>query len=118
MYDNIQLTSLERQKKLYNSGPGKSVIQTYVDSIANGLSKEEVIEKMAESVSKEMKGNPLAFVHVAETNVLQAVDISYGRVVGDRAALINEFKKDKENVRNVFTPPNDPAIHVEIWQSK
>jgi len=111
MYQNTEKLGVDSQNKLYGK-EGKEVIKAYSDAKGQKLGKSEVIKAMAEVV----KSNPSAFKHSSDPAVLQAVDIDPGSVKGgDRKGFEDALKADK-GVSNVFLPPKDPAIHVEIPQ--
>jgi hypothetical protein len=114
MYQNLEQYGVEKQNKLYGK-EGQSVIAAYSEAKANGSDRQEIIAAMAAKVESLAKENPNAFKHSQDMSRLNTVDIDPNSVRGNRKAFEKSLRAD-ERIQNVFTPPKDPAIHVEIPQ--
>jgi RHS repeat-associated protein len=111
MFNNIQGTSVKRQKKLYSSA-GDQVIDVYVKAKLKGLSANEIKAKMLEKVIGI--GPNKVSKHCGDPNILNVIDIDPNFIRNQRG-FINAVNGSRE-VSKFLQPPDDPAYHLEIPQ--
>ena len=113
MFNNIQSTSVAKQKKLY-AAAGDAVIDEYVKA---KKAKKTPIEIKAAMEAKIIAIGPTKVSHHAsDPNILCVFDVAPSSVA-KKAAFEKAVKADKR-VKTFITPPLDPGYHLEIPQPK
>ncbi|MCP3065074.1 hypothetical protein LXT21_40515 [Myxococcus sp. K38C18041901] len=114
MYDNIQSTGVARQKSLYGAG-GDAVIDTYSESVAAGLTKEQTLQAMVDRINE--LGPSSVSKHMADPTRLNVIDISPRSIPDSKKEAFEEAIRAHPEVSRFLGPSNnDPAYHLEIRQ--
>jgi len=111
MYDNLETSGVERQKKLYG-GAGDKVIDAYVEAKKAKKTKPQILAAMEDKIEK--LGPSRVSKHIADPSKLGVVDVAPSSIRNKK-----EFIKGVEGDKRVslfLKPPNDPAYHLEIPQ--
>lgn len=113
MFDNIEKHSVEHQKKLYGSS-GDKVIDVYVEAKKQNKNRTETIVLMKAKIDAIGPGKVSR--HAADINVLNVVDIAPSSITTDKRLKFEKAVKAENRISRYFTPPKDPAYHLEIPQ--
>lgn len=111
MFENIEQRGVSHQKNLYSSY-GDKVIDHYSKLKKNGKSKKEIIGGLTSKINALGPRNVSR--HAGDPNKINVVDIAPSSInVADRKRFESAVSKDSR-VSKFFTPPKDPAYHLEI----
>jgi len=113
MYNNIERHGVAHQKKLY-SLYGDQIIDEYSLLKSGGKSKTEIIRGMTLKINAI--GPRKISRHAGDYKKLNVIDIAPSSInLAARKKFELSVKKDSR-ISKFFTPPKDPAYHLEIPQ--
>lgn len=114
MYDNLQAKGIESQKALYGRY-GDQVIDSYAASVNAGLTKEQTLQAMVDTINAVGPSNVSR--HLADPTQLNVVDIAPSSIPADRREAFQEAIRAHAEVSKFLGPADgDPAYHIEIRQ--
>lgn len=111
MYNNINQYGLNYSYRLYGHY-GDLVTHVAQVGIQNGEDRDQIIAEMTNEIIT--LGPQRVSRHTGDPNVINVIDIS-PRTINHRLEFIREIRA---HGINLFTPPNDPAFHLEIVQPR
>ncbi|MFY1830969.1 hypothetical protein ACN47A_33975 [Myxococcus fulvus] len=114
MYDNLQATGVARQKSLYGAN-GDAVIDTYSESVAAGMTKEQTLQAMVDRINELGPSN--VSKHLADPTRLNVIDISPRSIPDSKKEAFEAAIRAHPEVSRFLGPSNnDPAYHLEVRQ--
>ena len=111
MFNNIEATSVAKQKQLY-AAAGDLVIDEYVKAKKAGKTPVEIKAAMEAKINEI--GPTKISHHAADPNVLCVFDVAPSSIA-KKAAFEKAVTADKR-VKKFIKPPLDPGYHLEIPQ--
>ena len=79
------------------------------------MDRDGIIKAMTSKIDAIIRSDPNAFKHSQPLLKLNTVDISPRTLKGSQTEFVRSIKNDSR-IQNVYTPPKDPAIHIEVPQ--
>jgi len=113
MYTNLERHGISHQKRLYGVF-GDKIIDEYSSLKSKGKSKFEIINGMMLKINAI--GPRKVSKHAGNPKKLNVIDIAPSSIGLTVRKKFESFVKKEPRVSQFFTPPKDPAYHLEIPQ--
>jgi hypothetical protein len=111
MYENLELHGIAQQRKLYKPA-GNAVIDVYDHLKAMGQTREWIISEMTKKIIE--LGPQNVSRHCVEPAVRSVFDVAPSSIPTEKHEEFSVALGLNPEVEKYFTPPIDPAFHIEI----